>query len=60
MPGWLRVFAENQPVSITAEAVRALTLGGPAAALVVQSLAWDVGILLVFGTIALRLYRRAV
>jgi ABC transporter DrrB family efflux protein len=60
MPGWLQVFAENQPVSITAEAVRALTLGGPAASLVLQSLAWDIGILLVFGTLAVRLYRRAV
>jgi ABC transporter DrrB family efflux protein len=60
MPDWLRVFAENQPVSITAEAVRALTVGGEAASLVLQSLAWDAGILLVFGTLALRLYRRAV
>ena len=59
MPSWLQAFAENQPVSITAEAVRALTVGGPAASLVLKSLAWDVGILLVFGTIAVRLYRRS-
>lgn len=28
MPGWLQVFAEHQPVSVTASAVRALVLGG--------------------------------
>ena len=60
MPGWLQVFAENQPVSATASAVRALTLGGPAAADVWQSIAWCVGILVVFAPIAVRLYRRAV
>jgi ABC transporter DrrB family efflux protein len=60
MPGWLQVFAEHQPVSVTASAVRALTLGGPVAADVWQSLAWCVGILAVFAPIAVRLYRRAV
>ncbi len=60
MPGWLQVFAEHQPVSVTASAVRALTLGGPVAADVWQSIAWCVGILAVFAPIAVRLYRRAV
>jgi ABC-type multidrug transport system permease subunit len=60
MPAWLQVFAEHQPVSATATAVRALTIGGPAAADVAKALAWDVGILLVFGGIAVRLYQRAV
>ncbi|MEX1262869.1 MAG: ABC transporter permease [Actinomycetota bacterium] len=60
MPGWLQVFAEHQPVSATASAVRALTLGGPAASDVIASIAWSVGIIVVFGTIAVRLYRRAV
>ena len=60
MPGWLQAFAEHQPVSVTASAVRALTLGGPAASDVWQSVAWCVGILAVFGPIAVRLYRRAV
>jgi ABC-2 type transport system permease protein/oleandomycin transport system permease protein len=58
MPSWLQTFAENQPVSITAEAVRALTVGGPAASLVVQALAWDLAILVVFGFLSVRLYRR--
>jgi ABC transporter DrrB family efflux protein len=60
MPGWLQVFAKHQPVSITASAVRALTIGGPTASYVWQSVAWCVGILVVFAPIAVRLYRGAV
>ena len=60
MPSWLQWFAEHQPVSVTADAVRALTLGGPAAADVMASMAWSGAIIAVFGTIAVRLYRRAV
>jgi ABC-2 type transport system permease protein len=60
MPGWLQVFAEHQPVSVTASAVRALVLGGPTADYVLQSLAWSVGIILVFAPIAVRRYRGAV
>jgi ABC-2 type transport system permease protein/oleandomycin transport system permease protein len=60
MPGWLQVFANHQPVSATASAVRALVNGGPTATYVVQSVAWCVGILLVFAPLAVRLYRRAV
>lgn len=60
MPGWLQAFAEHQPVSVTASAVRALVLGGPTASLVLQCLAWCAGILIVFVPIAVRLYRRAV
>ena len=60
MPGWLQVWAEHQPVSVTASAVRALVLGGPTASLVWQSLAWCGAILLVFAPLAVRRYRRAV
>jgi ABC-2 type transport system permease protein len=60
MPGWLQVFAKHQPVSVTASAVRDLTIGGPAATDVWQSIGWCVGILVVFAPIAVRLYRRAV
>src|SRR5207249_11639852 len=48
MPGWLRAFANHQPVSATASAVRALTNGGPTASYVWQALAWCLGILVVF------------
>ncbi|HZD69536.1 MAG TPA: ABC transporter permease [Actinomycetes bacterium] len=60
MPGWLQPFAEHQPVSVTASAVRALSIGGPTASDVLQALAWDAGILIVFAPIAVWLYRRAV
>jgi ABC-2 type transport system permease protein len=60
MPHWLQVFAEHQPVSANASAVRALTFGGPTAEWVIKALAWDIGIFLVFAYIAVRLYRRAV
>ncbi len=60
MPGWLQPFAEHQPVSVAASAVRALVLGGPAASYVIQTLAWVAGILVVFAPLAVRRYRRAV
>lgn len=60
MPGWLQVFAEHQPVSITASAVRALVLGGPTTSYVLQTIAWCVGILVVFAPLAVARYRRSV
>ncbi len=59
MPGWLQAFAANQPVSVTVDAARALMTGGPTTAAVLQSLAWTVGILVVFAPLAVRRYRRA-
>jgi len=60
MPGWLQAFADHQPVSVTTSAVRGLTLGGPTATYVLQSLAWCIGILVVFVPLAVQRYRRAV
>ena len=60
MPGWLQPFAEHQPVSVTASAVRALVIGGPTTSYLLQSVAWCVAILLVFGPIAVQRYRRTV
>ncbi|HEY7762147.1 MAG TPA: ABC transporter permease [Actinomycetota bacterium] len=60
MPSWLQPWAEHQPVSVTASAVRALTLGGPAAGDVIASISWSVAIIAVFGALSVRLYRRAV
>jgi ABC transporter DrrB family efflux protein len=60
MPGWLQPFAEHQPVSVTANAVRALVVGGPTTSYVLQSLAWVAAILIVFAPIAVWRYRRAV
>jgi ABC-2 type transport system permease protein len=58
MPGWLQVWAEHQPVSVTVNAVRALMLGGPTATPVLQSLAWSIGMVAVFAPLAVRRYRR--
>ncbi len=60
MPGWLQPWARNQPVSVTADAVRALTLGTPAGSFVLKSVLWSVVILAIFAPIAVRLYRKAV
>jgi ABC-2 type transport system permease protein/oleandomycin transport system permease protein len=60
MPGWLQVFAEHQPVSVTASAVRALAIGGPTTSYVLQCLAWCFGILVVFAPLAVMRYRRTV
>jgi ABC transporter DrrB family efflux protein len=59
MPGWLQAFANHQPVTYVVDAMRALALGGPIAADLWRSLAWIVGIFVVFLPLAVRAYRRA-
>lgn len=58
MPGWLQVFARNQPVTIVVDAVRALMLGGPTAEKVTLALLWSAGIVAVLAPLASRRYRR--
>ncbi|MCZ4097843.1 ABC transporter permease [Streptomyces sp. SID13666] len=66
MPGWLQAFAENQPVTVMADAVRALTLGSHAHALlghdagyfVSRSLIWTAGITVVFAALGSARFRR--
>ena len=67
LPGWLRVFADHQPVTRTANAVRSLILGegalAPArtvAGEVTAAVLWALAILVVAAPLAVRLYRRAV
>jgi ABC-2 type transport system permease protein/oleandomycin transport system permease protein len=60
MPTWLQGYAENQPVSVTASAVRALMIGGPTADLVVKAIAWIVAIVAVSAPLAVWRYRRSV
>lgn len=59
MPGWLQAFARNQPVSVTAEGVRALSIGGATTRPVLQALFWCAALVAIFAPIAVRLYRRA-
>jgi ABC-2 type transport system permease protein len=57
-PGWLRPYVRNQPVSQAAETLRGLASGHVPAGNLTASLAWCVAMVLVFGTITLRLQRR--
>ncbi|MGD0115619.1 MAG: ABC transporter permease [Dehalococcoidia bacterium] len=58
MPGWLRVYADHQPVSVTISAVRTLLLGGSAWPDVLRTLAWMAGILAVFAPLSVWRYQR--
>ncbi|MEV4254375.1 ABC transporter permease [Spirillospora sp. NPDC049652] len=66
MPGWLRAFADHQPVTQMVESVRALTLGDQATALlghsagyfIVRALIWTAGIFVVSFPLAVRLFER--
>lgn len=60
MPGWLQAFAKPNPFTVVTQAIRGLAEGGPVAVPLVQGLAWSTGILVVFGWLAVRTYRRAV
>ncbi len=64
MPGWLQAFAEHQPITVIANALRGLTLGQgalPAGHTVtgetLLALTWTAGILAVFAPLAIRAYR---
>lgn len=67
MPDWLRVFADNQPITTVTNALRALMLGEGAlpegqllSTQLIISLVWIVAITLVFSLFAIRAYRKAV
>jgi ABC-2 type transport system permease protein/oleandomycin transport system permease protein len=59
MPGWLQAFANNQPVTYVIDTMRALAIGGPVEASLWKSLAWLIGIVLVFAPLSVRAYRKA-
>ncbi len=58
MPNWLRTFADAQPVTHVADALRALSHGGPASSAVVASILWSGGVLVVAATLATWRFRR--
>jgi ABC-2 type transport system permease protein len=66
MPGWLQAFASHQPLTYMVDAVRALTQGPAAEALighsasylVIRSLLWAAGLVVVFAPLAALRYRR--
>lgn len=60
MPGPVRWFAENQPVTSIVDAVRALLLQQPVGADIWVALAWCVGILVVAYVLAMVTFRRKI
>ena len=58
MPDWLRTFADAQPVTYVADALRALTNGGPTEPAVLHALVWSVGILIVAATLSTWRFRK--
>jgi ABC-2 type transport system permease protein len=60
MPGPVRAFAENQPVTSIVNAIRNLFAGQPVGTDIWIALAWCVGILVVAYVFAMRTYRRRI
>ncbi|MFI9580671.1 ABC transporter permease [Streptomyces sp. NPDC052236] len=58
MPGWLQAFVNNNPVTHVATAVRELMEGNWPAADIAWSLGWGVLLVVVFGSVTMRLYNR--
>jgi oleandomycin transport system permease protein len=54
MPGWLQAWVEVNPVTILADALRGMLIGGPVATPTIQSLLWAVVIVAIFGPLAMR------
>jgi ABC transporter DrrB family efflux protein len=67
MPGWLQAFANNQPITVVANAIRGLMIGPElllpgqtVAGQVFLAIVWMAGITAVFAPLAVRIYRRVV
>jgi ABC-2 type transport system permease protein len=60
MPGPVRAFAENQPVTSVVNTIRALFEQQPVGNDIWIALAWCVGILVVAYVVAMALYRRKI
>lgn len=58
MPGPVRWFAENQPVTAIVDTVRALFTQQPVGGQIWTALAWCLGVLIVAATIAIVMFRR--
>jgi ABC-type multidrug transport system permease subunit len=58
MPGWLQAWVKVNPVTQLVNSVRGLLLGGPVAGPVWHTLVWTAGFFVVFGSLAIRAYRR--
>jgi ABC-2 type transport system permease protein/oleandomycin transport system permease protein len=59
MPGWLRAFANHQPVSVGTNAIRSLTDGAAAGGDILYAIGWMIAMLIVFVPLASSLYNKA-
>jgi ABC-2 type transport system permease protein/oleandomycin transport system permease protein len=59
MPGWLRAFAEHNPVSVTVDTLRALFNGTTVGSAGWQMAAWMIGLIVVFLPLSVAKFRRA-
>jgi ABC transporter DrrB family efflux protein len=59
MPGWLRAFAEHNPVSVTVDTLRALFNGTAVGSAGWQVAAWMIGLIAVFLPLSVAKFRRA-
>ena len=57
-PDWLHSFVRNQPVSQVTQTLQGFAAGDVAFSNLATSLAWCLGMLLVFGAVAVRMQRR--
>ena len=57
-PGWLHPFVRYQPVSQVTETLRGFATGHVVVSNLATSLAWCLGLLVVFGVFAVRMQRR--
>ncbi|WP_188543461.1 ABC transporter permease [Rhodococcoides trifolii] len=58
-PTWLQPIVAHNPISVSVDAMKGLTLGGPVQWPLIQSLFWAFGLMIVFAVPAIRGYRRA-
>jgi ABC-type multidrug transport system permease subunit len=66
MPGWLQAFANHQPITVMVDAVRALSLGPHANAVlghdaghyIWPAVLWTAGIVMVFAPLAVARFSR--
>lgn len=58
LPGWLQSFVNVNPLTHLVDTVRGLFLGGPVAGPLLWTVAWMIGLLVVFVPLALRAYNK--
>ncbi|MDG4668905.1 ABC transporter permease [Mycobacterium sp. 236(2023)] len=58
-PDWVQTFVAHQPVSQITDTLRDLTVGRASGGEVAVTVAWCIGLLVVFGAVAVRAQRRA-